>query len=248
MLRPVRKSSVAWSLLGIGCLVLGTHCASSAKIRSAPNFSGESLKRRAVLILPIAVTDDFGDERTGVVLDRESRERATKLACDSASGMRDDIQVLCFDRPELAKSTAFLKELLLEYARDRAIPAERWRELEQRTGASFVLLFRPEGARASQSVSKAGNGVSPKVIAVSSFAPIPFVVTPPMEGVGPKVDSVKTSRTYTLSSFLIDLREAKVVRTGMQSAEASTSTTEAPDAPGHLHGIMRDLMKGLLEP
>jgi len=58
---------------------------------------------------------------------------------------------------------------------------------------------------------------------------------------------VKTSRSYTLSSSLVDLRQAKIVRTGIQSAETSTSTTEAPDAREHLHGIMRDLMKGLLE-
>jgi hypothetical protein len=237
-----------WSLFCLACSVLGTHCASSAKIRSAPDFDGASLKSRAVLILPVAVTDDFGDERTGVVLDHESRERATKLACDSASEMRSDLKVMCFDRPELAKSSGFMNELLLDYARGRAIPAERWRELERKTGASFVLLFRPEGARASQEVSKPGNGIQPRVFALSSVAPIPFIVTPPMEGVGPKVGSVTTSRTYTLSSFLVDLRAAKVVRTGIRSAEASTSTTEAPDAPAHLHGIMRDLMKGLLEP
>jgi hypothetical protein len=73
------------------------------------------------------------------------------------------------------------------------------------------------------------------------------VITPPIEGVGPKVDSVTTSRTYTLSSFLVDLRQAKIMRAGRQTAEASTSTTEAPDASAHLYGIMRDLMKGMLE-
>ncbi len=85
-----------------------------------------------------------------------------------------------------------------------------------------------------------------RVFAVSSVAPVPLVVVPAMEGVGPKVDDVKTSRTYTLSSSLVDLREAKIVRTGVQSAEASSSTTEAPDAGQQLSGIMRDLMKGLL--
>ena len=68
-----------------------------------------------------------------------------------------------------------------------------------------------------------------------------------MEAVGPKVDSVTTSRTYTLSSSLVDLRAAKLVRTGIQSAEASTSTGEAPDASQHLRRIMRDLMNGLLD-
>jgi hypothetical protein len=204
-----------------------------------------------VLVLPIAVTDDFGDERTGIVLDHQSREQATKLACDSAADIRDDIRIECFDDPKLAKSAVFLKELLLEYARDRAIAASRWRELEEKTGARFVLLFRPEAVSASQEVSKASPGISSKAIvvpAIPNVTPVPImVVTPPLESVGPKVDSVTTSRTYTLFSSLVDLRQAKVVRTGVHSAEESTSTAEAPDASKHLHGIMRDLMKGLLE-
>src|SRR6266567_901644 len=141
-------------LLGSACAVLALHCGSGAKFQSVPNFEGKSLKSRVVLVLPIAVTDDFGDERTGIVLDHQSREQATKLACDSAAEMRDDVKIVCFDRPELAKSAPFLNDLLLEYARDKAISADRWHELERRTGASFVLLFRPEGASASQKVSK----------------------------------------------------------------------------------------------
>jgi len=236
-------------LLCFACWLLATGCASSARVRTVSNFSGAALESRVLLILPIAVTDDFGDERTGIVLDHQSREQATKLACDSAADVRDDIRIVCFDHPALAKSAVFLKDLLLEYARGGAIPAKRWRDLEQKTGASYVLLFRPEAVRASQEVSKASPGVSPKLIPipVPNVTPMPFVLTPPMESVGPKVDSVKTSRTYTLSSSLVDLREAKVVRTGVQSAEDSTSTAEAPDASKHLHGIMRDLMKGLLE-
>jgi hypothetical protein len=227
-------------------LFLATHCASSPKIQSAPNFKAESLKSRALLILPISVTDDFGDERTGIVLDHQSREEATKLACDSAAGIRDDIRIVCFDHPDLAKSAEFLKELQLEYARDHAIPANRWHELEQRTGASYVLLFRPESAEASQRVSKADKSFPLRAVVIPGRGPLPMAVIPTMEGVGPKVDGVKTSRTYTLSSSLVDLREGRIVRVGVQSAEASTSTTEAPDATQHLHGIMRDLMKGLL--
>jgi len=66
------------------------------------------------------------------------------------------------------------------------------------------------------------------------------------EGVGPKVDSVKTSRTYTLASSLVDVRAGKMVRTGVHSAELRRHR-QAPDAKRQLHGIMRDLMKGLLD-
>jgi hypothetical protein len=236
--------------VGSVCWVLLMNCGSGAKIQSAPNFEAKSLKGQVVLVLPIAVTDDFGDERTGIVLDHESREQATKLACNSAAEMRDDVNLMCFDRPELAKSAPLLNELLLEYARDKAISAERWHELERRTGASFVLLFRPEAVSASQKVSKArpdfpvrGSMIGTSITGLS--IPIPVVIPTP-EGVGPKVDSVKTSRTYTLASSLVDVRAGTTVRTGVQSAEASTSTGEAPDASRQLYGIMRDLMKGLL--
>src|SRR5437660_505556 len=90
-------------LVGPVCSLLAMHCGSGAKIQSVPNFEGKSLKSQVVLVLPIAVTDDFGDERTGIVLDHQSREQATKLACDSAAEMRDDVKIMCFDRPELAR-------------------------------------------------------------------------------------------------------------------------------------------------
>jgi hypothetical protein len=241
------KSRATHSIVCLATCFFATHCASGRRVQTVPNFSGGSLKSRALLILPIAVTDDFGDERTGIVLDHESRERATKQACDSASELRGDIKIVCFDRPELAKSSAFLEEILFDYARDKTIPAERWRELERRTGAGFVLLFRPEGVRASQEVSKGSKGVGPIFIPLSSVTPVPGVITPPIESVGPKVESVRTSRTYTLSSSLVDLQNARIVRTGRQTAGASTSTAEAPDAPAHIHGIVRDLIEGMLD-
>src|SRR4051812_20311889 len=78
---PPRRGT--WLLLCVACLILTPHCAPGANVQSAPQFSGSSLKSRGVLILPIAVTDDFGDERTGIVLDHESREQATRQACSS---------------------------------------------------------------------------------------------------------------------------------------------------------------------
>jgi hypothetical protein len=238
----VEAKKSRWSAFCWPCLALAMHCGPRAKFESDPKFSGEALQRVAVLVLPIAVTDDLGDERTGIVLDQQSREQATKLACTSAASIRDDVKIVCFDHPELAASVPLTRDLLLDYARDRAISAERWHDLARRTGASFVLLFRPEAVSASQTTSKKsytaayfiGAGLSPTITALS-------------EGVGPRVGSVTTSRTYTLSSSLVDLREGKTVRVGVQSAKESTSTTEAPVASVHLHGIMRDLMKGQLK-
>src|SRR3954470_5084862 len=129
---PEPRTLWYWPCLAL-CL-LAAHCGSGATIQSAPNFSGATLDHRVLLVLPIAVTDDYGDERTGIVLDHQSREDATKRACDSVTEVRDDVRVVCFDSPDLAKSGPFLKDLMLDYARDSTIAAERWHELKKRTG------------------------------------------------------------------------------------------------------------------
>jgi hypothetical protein len=233
-----------WASLGAVCSLVGASCGSGAKFQSDPKFSGASMQSRAVLVLPIAVTDELGDDRTGIVLDRESRHRATRLACNSAVELREDVHIVCFDRSDLASVAPLLRSILLDYARDQPTSAERWHELARRTGAGYVLLFRPEDVRASQSVSKPSGPWSVAVVAPS----VPLVVViPAAEGAGPHVASVSTTRAYTLSSSLVDLREGKVVRTGVHSRKDSTATADPPEASQHLHAIMRDLMKGLLE-
>jgi hypothetical protein len=92
------------------CAALALGC-SHAMVRSAPGFTGAELDRQSVLLLPIAVTDDYGDERTGIVLDHESREQAARLACRSGAGFRADVRIVCFDEPSLAQSSSELVDL-----------------------------------------------------------------------------------------------------------------------------------------
>jgi len=213
------------SLTFVLCTTLVLDCARATNIRSAPGFSGVQLENQPLLLLPVAVTDDFGDERTGIVLDRQSREDAAKLACRSAPEIRDDIKIVCFDDPSIADSAVVLREVSTEFARDAPISAERWHQIARVTGARFALLFRPEGVSGSLKVSPVPK---PPLTQMTRVMFGPQWTDRPGE-VDPR-GSVKTTRTYTLSSELVDLRGGQIVRAGARSADASTTTQEAPNA------------------
>jgi hypothetical protein len=229
------KASFALAL----CAVFAPSCARS-NVRTAPGFTGAELQKQRLLILPVAVTDDFGDERTGIVLDHQSREEAAALACRSALDIRDDIRVVCFNDPSIAGSGSALRDVSIQFARDASVPAERWRDIARATGARFALLFRPEKVSAHQKVTP-----QPPELDLTRALYGPDHKDRPGE-VDPR-GSVKTSRTYTLSSELVDLGSGRIVRVGARSGEASTSSQEAPKASLHLHDIMRHLMSDLLD-
>jgi hypothetical protein len=247
--RSLGRRAPRMSALRCGPLLfalLTTHCAAGASIRSAPNFSGVQLRRQSVLILPIAVSDDFGDERTGIILDRGTREEATRLACGSASAIRDDIVVTCFDDPIVAHSIPVSNDILSQFARDQPIASARWQELAQNTGARFAVLFRPENVTASHQVS---SGISPAAAWTGALLlgqPLVSAMsgTSAMRG-GPQHSA---TRGYTVSAVLVDLRGLMVVRAGSKSGEASNAGTEASNAGPLLRDIMNDLLKGLLDP
>lgn len=204
----------------------GLHCFTSAR-----GFSSADLEGQRVLLLPVAVTDELGDDRTGIVLDRSSRHDAARLACRSAPDIRKDIPIVCFDDPAIAASSAAQREVYTQFARDVPITPEHWRAVGRATGTRFALLFRPEDVRASQTVTRPLRG-------------------PPWDD-GPVAQVPKswvtTTRTYTLRCDLVDLRTGQVVRTAIRSSSGSTSTPEPPEASSHLHGIMRDLMSEMLD-
>jgi hypothetical protein len=208
-------------------------------VRSAPGFTGAELDRQTVLLLPIAVTDDYGDERTGIVLDHESREQAARLACRSGAGLRADVRIVCFDEPSVAPSSSDLRDISTQFAKAAPISADSSRKIARVTGARFALLFRPESVSASQKV-RPGPSADPLMVALFGKQ-----LNRP-EQVEPR-GSVKTTRVYTLSSELVDLRDGRVVRAAVRRREASTSSLEAPPASQQLHAIMHDLIGDLLD-
>jgi hypothetical protein len=209
------------------------HC-----FQSAAGFAAVELRNQPVLLLPVAVTDELGDDRTGIVLDLHSRKEAAKLACGSAADIRDDVPIMCFDDPAVVPSHAVVRDVLIQFARDVPISPERWGEVARSTGARFALLFRPEDVKASRTVTTLGVDETEKEFLNRQPSNGPM-------GVNPR-QLVTTTRTYTLLCELVDLRTGRVARAAIRSAGGSTSTQEPPSASLQLHGIMRDLMKDLL--
>jgi hypothetical protein len=203
----------------------GLHCFTSAE-----SFRRADLKDQAILLLPVAVTDELGDDRTGIVLDRSSRHRAARLACDAGPKIREDVRIVCFDDPSIAASPA-LRDVYTQFARDVPISLERLHEIARSSGASFALLFRPEDVHASTRVTRFPDW--------RPFEPAPSAHNPRA--------SITTTRTFTLLGQLVDLRSGQVVRAAMRSSTGSTDTPEPPVASTHLHGIMRDLMSDMLD-
>jgi hypothetical protein len=212
--------------------LLSTLAACGSRLRcftSVSGFTKAELTNQPVLLVPIAVTDELGDDRTGIVIDRDSRHQAAKLACSAATAIRDDVRIVCFDDPA-AIASSDLPEVNKRFARDVAIPLDRWHGLARTTGARFALLFRPEEVNASRSVTKVRQ--LHDEIAPYSVMPKEFVTT---------------SRTYTLRCDLVDLHSGQVVRAAMRSGGDSTSTPDPPEARTHLYDLMHALMKDVLE-
>jgi hypothetical protein len=225
--------------LAFVCLDCGSHAA----MRSAPNFSGKELKNRKVLVLPIAVTDDYGDERTGIILDRGTREEATRMACASASDRQRDLTLTCFDSPAVSSAAPVSDAVQAQFTRDRAVPKDQWLALAQQTGNDFAVLFRPEAVTSSR--HQQDNTI------VHATAGAAMVMAGLLGGLlieaaaaSPKV--VRT-RGYTLSAVLVDLRAGTEVRAAVRSGEGTADDQTEIPVSSVLDGIMKALLADLLD-
>jgi hypothetical protein len=154
--------------------------------------------------------------------------------------IRADVRIVCFDAPTVATSAGDLHDISIQFARDVALSGDICRKIAGATGARFAVLFRPEGVSASQKVTPL-PARNPVVTAVfgKQWNDRPGEVDPR--------EKVKTTRSYTLSSALVDLRDGRVVRAAARQKEQSTQSQEAPRASEQLHQLMRDLLSDMLE-
>lgn len=214
-------------------------------MRSAPNFSGTELKNRKVLVLPIAVTDDYGDERTGIILDRGTREEATRMACRSASDGQRDLALTCFDSPAVSSAAPVSDAVQAQFTRDQPVPKDQWLALAQQTGNDFAVLFRPESVTSSRRVEQ-----RQKVIVMGSGATgLGTLLGSLLVNAATPTPSPKVVRTagYTLSAVLVDLRAGTEVRAAVRSGEGSADEQAEIPVSSVLHGIMKALLADLLD-
>jgi hypothetical protein len=104
-----------WNALSLVTLVLVGGCASSPVVRNLPEFRESALSGRRVAFVRLAVSDDLGDARTGIVMSARTRTLATLSACASVSRSWSAGRVICLV-PSNGEPTAELLELERFYA------------------------------------------------------------------------------------------------------------------------------------
>src|SRR5688500_55956 len=102
-------------------LVLVAGCARSPVVRTLPGFRESALNGKRVAFARLAVSDDLGDARTGIVMSARTRTLATRSACEAVSQTWDAGRVVCL-LPDTGEPTGALLELERIYAQDRPIP------------------------------------------------------------------------------------------------------------------------------
>ena len=212
-----------------------------------PDHGARSLEGSTVLRLPLAVSDDLGDARTGLILSRETRTTASLEACREIANEHDERRVVCAD-DSAARELPELAEIELIFASDKPIPTRVLQALAANSRADYLLLFRPERVSSSQQVS---HDKIPRKDPGMTFLDGPNVdMLIARERI---VTSSSTEVAFTVSAALIDLRSGKLLRFGVHSGGGSRSEdrymgfAEAPPAAPILAEIMRDLGNAVLE-
>jgi hypothetical protein len=215
-------------------------------MRTFARFKAISLKGQKVLVLPLAVSDDLGDERTGIILDDVTVAVTGRAACAHARQVREDIKIVCFD--EVPKqASAFVSDVVLRFAGDEPIDQQTLDELATRTGANILVVFRPESVAVGVTI------VQPVTVVMNGSSGY-------LQDSGKPYRSVE--REYTVSTELIELRSGLLLRSGDHGASATGNSgmrgpndlsdylppgVNAPDAAPTLSEIMNELLDTLLD-
>lgn len=231
--------------LSARCALALCAACSRPEVRTAADFHPGSLLAAVVVVFPPAISNELGDERTGIVLSDLSRRAATQHFCAHAAQDRDEGRIVCAAHAQNGKVEA---AAIVEQRLARALPigVDSWRPIRRSTNADYALLFRPESVESAQQVSRdyefvnLGRGQA-GTHNLSCKRTLQCYAT-----------ENETKKTYTISAFLIDMRTGKVVRSGLYSDSASRTVprnlgfAEAPDAEPLLTDILTELGMAML--
>jgi hypothetical protein len=211
-----------------------------------PDYRKGSLEGKSVLLVPLAVSDPLGDERTGIVLSDAARLQASAAACQRIAQDRDDGKVVCGE----GSKSPVVAELELLFATDQRIPSGVWARLRREYGVEYALLFRPESVVSSQQTGRLGH-----VSKTSPEKPLATaIVVSSLFANQDRTTTVNhTEVNYTLSASLVHATDGKLLKVGVHAGSTSRfvehyeGTAEAPSVEPLLESIMVDLTEELLD-
>lgn len=229
-----------WSLASL--LVLG--CVQQVKLDDAGDDDADLFRGKVVLVLPLAVSGELGDERTGIVLTDQARFSASAVSCEHLARRTREVRIVCVNA-ELSKSEPSVVDLETQFALGKALKEETLSAVQRRFQADFVLLFRPEGVNSSREVVRlrplipSEGGSQNDIYACSTNT------------CGATRHSTET--TYVVSSELVELRSGTILKRSerAESAERTVGRNlghgeSAPVEP-LLEKVMSELAESMLE-
>jgi hypothetical protein len=250
--RGVSRPNSAWTWL-VCSSVMAAACGGGPQVQSTPNFRDDALKGSRVLFVPLAVSDDLGDKRTGIILSERTRAYASAAACAELAESWNDGSVVCLDARKAAEIPA-LGQLARHFALDEPVPEEVWRNVRDASGASHAVLFRPESVASSRDTGYELKGpLTPLVHGGPMLATSALVAVIVGASTWKQVRVNNTELTYTVSASLVDMRSGKLLRVGVHSGSDSHTTArdrgfaEAPPAAPILEEIMSGLGESVLD-
>lgn len=226
-------------------------------VQTTRAFSGESLKDRRVAVFPLAMVGESDDQRSGVILQPQTRAQASDASCNDLADSSVAI-ITCLDAQAVANSPPLL-ELQSGYALDRRVSPELLRQVHEVTHTDFALLIRPEEAFGAQAVrsntAKRQGGYQPY-----DFSPgLPkfwrndhSVERLSLPG-NPRQRTRNTSaRGLVVSAVLLDLRRAEILKFGdhataeQRTVRRNLGHAETPELAPLLEEVMIELGEAML--
>ena len=238
-------------------------CGGGPQIKTTADYKPKACAGQRVLLVPIAVSDDLGDQRTGIVLSGDARRFASEGTCTTLAHDWDKGTLVCppFDP---AKKPSTLSELERAFALDAPVPPTLLEALRGNFHTDYAILFRPENVSSSNHVERSGpekDSAAAKAGVVGAAAVIsPAALLGSLLGTAAgserKPEASTKSRTelnYTVSATLLDLRSGKVLKVGLNQGSATQTVprnlgyAEAPPVGPLLEKIMVPLGEQMLE-
>ena len=233
-------------IVAIGC--------GGPQIQSLPDYDSNKLEGHQLLVVPLAVSDELGDERTGVVLSYATAVSASRAACQRLGENTTSAGFVCPDTRATAKDSSVSKLQKL-FALDEEVPLELLTSIRRASRADYALLFRPESVSSSREVSKTIQGKGAFLVGGSGGTlAVSGLVSALLVGASTRyVRQGTTDVEYTLSGALIDLQSGKLLRVGVHSDGASRTVNrdlgyaEPPATAPLLEDIMVTLGDALVD-
>jgi hypothetical protein len=211
--RAVRASAALFAGLSLMA------CGGGPQVKVTAQYRPQMLQHARVLVVPLAVSDELGDARTGIVLSDQARASASAEACKMLTDEVSERTIVCADQDAVGRSPA-LAELERLFALDQPIPPSLWQSIRDSSGAKHVLLFRPESVSSSQEVSRQLETAPGNVVTGTDTQPHVTSVLVSLIIAKSNIPHKTVSTTdleYTLSASLVDLQSGAVLKVGVHS-------------------------------